>query len=109
MTAHIGPDARIATGSEPGVVGVVSKGDTVTLAVRDELQDCGDRRVLCLLREPELGRQADAVGHRNPDVFDHPIGQSVIAARRRYFLFGYDPKIIRHLQTSSHRGDTPVW
>ena len=29
MAAHIGPDARIAMGSEPGVVGVVAEGDTV--------------------------------------------------------------------------------
>jgi hypothetical protein len=96
-------------GSEPGVVGVVAEGDTVTLAVRDELQDCGDRLVLCPYRKPELGRQADAVGHRNPDVLDHPIGQFVTTARPRCLLFRYDPKIIRRLQASSHRGDTTVF
>ena len=97
MAAHIGPDARIAMGSEPGVVGVVAEGDTVTLAVRDELQDCGDRLVLCPYRKPELGRQADAVGHRNPDVLDQQIGQVIATAWPRRLFIRYGPKIIRRL------------
>jgi hypothetical protein len=67
-------------GSEPGVVGVVTEGHAVTLAVRDELQDRRDRLALRPRRKPELSRQADPVGHRNPNVLYYPIGQCITRA-----------------------------
>ena len=109
MATHVRSDTRITAGSEPGVIRVVTQGDPVAFAIRDELKDRGDRLVICPIREPELGRQAHAVGHRNPDVFYDPIGQCTTTARRRWLLFWYGPKLIRWLPAARRSGRFTGW
>ena len=70
--AHVDPHRRVAEPRDVRLPARIANRGPVHLAVREELEDRGDRICLGILRQPDAGRQAAAVGQRQPGVFDLP-------------------------------------
>ena len=80
-SAHVDPHPGIAVSCKPVVVHVVARRGGIALAVGDVFEDRGDRPLLGALRQPQLGREAAAVGERYPRMLDNTNCRRMIPAR----------------------------
>ena len=70
VAAHVDPHAGVAVAGEVGMGQLVALDRAVALAVGQIFEDRRHRALRGILRQPDPGRQAAAVGERDPLVLD---------------------------------------